>query len=82
MIGALTAGLVVVRLVLDPGVIIGLVAAAVASVVMLRLTRDSLQLSSTFPELARIRLLRSVVRSPLSPNGQAEKAAKYGTWLL
>ena len=62
VIGAVAAALVVLDLLVHPGVIVALVAAAIGSLVVVRMTRDALQLTNTFPELGRIPLLRGLVR--------------------
>ncbi len=57
VIGAVAVPLVAFRLAVDPGIVVALVVTAAASLLLLRLTRQSLQLSTTFPEVARIPLL-------------------------
>jgi O-antigen/teichoic acid export membrane protein len=57
----LTAGLLVlvaVRFALNPGLILAIAVSAVVSLVMLRLTRHSLELFSMFPELRKLKPLR------------------------
>ena len=49
-------------LVFDPGIVLALAAGAVASLLVLRLSRRWLQLGDTFPELLRIPLVRRLVR--------------------
>jgi hypothetical protein len=61
VIGAATLVLVVVRVVLDPGFVVALVACGLAGLVVLRLTRHSLALTTMFPELRKAPVLSPFV---------------------
>lgn len=61
VIVAVTAALAAVNAVFHPSFVIAIVIAAVGSLIVLRLTRESLQLSTTFPELTRVPLLRRLI---------------------
>jgi O-antigen/teichoic acid export membrane protein len=52
--GLVTVMLIVVRIAVDPGLLGALAATAIGTLVLLRTTRRSLQLMSTFPELAKV----------------------------
>lgn len=55
-------GLWAVQLLLRPGLALGLVAAAVASIAVLAASRSAMELAGTFPELARVPVVRWFVR--------------------
>jgi O-antigen/teichoic acid export membrane protein len=55
-----TAGLLVVELVADPPLIVGLVLVGLASIAVMVAGRSHLQIADTFPELARLPLVRRV----------------------
>jgi O-antigen/teichoic acid export membrane protein len=57
-----SAALWIFQALADPGLIIGLISAAVASVAVLVASRSAIELSETFPELARIPVLRWLIR--------------------
>lgn len=46
----------------DPGLVIGLAAAAVASLFVLLVSRNAIELGDTFPELRRVPIVRKLVR--------------------
>jgi O-antigen/teichoic acid export membrane protein len=82
-IGATTAVLVALHAVLAPGPLLAAALVAVASAVLLCLTREALHLGDTCPELLRIPLLRRVVgpcrtaaeaRVPRADRGSGEPA--------
>jgi O-antigen/teichoic acid export membrane protein len=56
------AGLWAFQALVEPGLVIGLVAAAVASFVVLLAGRGAIELGDTFPELRRVPVLRLLVR--------------------
>jgi O-antigen/teichoic acid export membrane protein len=58
------AGLTVAQLALDPPLVIGLVAVAVAAVGLLLASRDSLEIGRYFPELLRVPVLRRLIGRP------------------
>ena len=62
VIASVATVLAVVNFVLRPGILVAIVIAAVASLVVLWLTRRSLRLLDTFPELSQVPLLRRLVR--------------------
>ncbi len=62
VIGTVAAVLLVVELLVDPGIFVAVMAASVGFLVVLGLTRNSLRLAKTFPELGRVPLLRRFVR--------------------
>jgi hypothetical protein len=49
-----TALLVVVRVTLDPGFVLAIVACGLTALLVLRLTRHALALTTMFPELRRV----------------------------
>ncbi len=57
-----TAALAAVELIFHPGIFVALAATSIAFIVVLRLTRDSLHLASTFPEVTRIPVVGRLVR--------------------
>jgi O-antigen/teichoic acid export membrane protein len=61
VIAAATVVLVVVRVVVDPGFVVALVACALAALVVLRLTRHALALTTMFPELRKATVLSPFV---------------------
>ena len=56
-----TLGLLVVEFVIDPPLIVGLVLVGLASLAVVFTGRQHLQLADTFPELARLPLLRRII---------------------
>jgi O-antigen/teichoic acid export membrane protein len=56
-----TLGMLVVEFVIDPPLIVGLVLVGLASLAVLFTGRQHLQLADTFPELARLPLLRRII---------------------
>ena len=58
VIAAAALVLAAIELAFHPGVVIALLLSAAAALIVLRVTRDALQLASTFPEVARIPLVR------------------------
>jgi O-antigen/teichoic acid export membrane protein len=58
------AGLTVAQLALDPPLVVGLVAVAVAAVGLLLASRDSLEIGRYFPELLRVPVLRRLIGRP------------------
>ncbi|MGH3473200.1 MAG: oligosaccharide flippase family protein [Nocardioidaceae bacterium] len=61
LIAAVTAVLVVIRVTIDPGLFAAVALTLVASFLVLRMTRSTLKLTHTFPELGRIPLLSKVI---------------------
>lgn len=61
VIAGATLVLVAVRVVLDPGFVVALVACALAGLVVLRLTRHALALTTMFPELRKAPVLSPFV---------------------
>lgn len=62
-IAVAAAALLVLQLALDPPAIVAFVCAALASLIVLALSRSSLRAAQTFPELMRFRLMRLIVGS-------------------
>lgn len=56
------SGLMLVERLFEPPLYVSLLLTAAASVALLRLSRDALQVEDTFPELLRVPLLRALVR--------------------
>jgi len=50
------------QLLLDPGLVIGLIAATVVSIGVVLASGSALELAETFPELMRVPLLRRLIR--------------------
>lgn len=51
-----------VQVLIDPGLVVGLATVAVASLVVLIVSRNAIELGDTFPELRRVPLVRKLVR--------------------
>ncbi|MGI8994068.1 MAG: polysaccharide biosynthesis C-terminal domain-containing protein, partial [Nocardioidaceae bacterium] len=62
VIGSVTVALVAVQLIVRPGFLVALAAASLGSLVVLWLSRSSLELSATFPELKRVPVIRHLIR--------------------
>ncbi len=62
VIGSVTVALVAVQLIVRPGFLAALAAASLGSLVVLWLSRSSLELSATFPELKRVPVIRHLIR--------------------
>ncbi len=60
-IGATAAVLVALNLALTPGAPVALALVAIASVLLVRITRETLRIGDTFPELLRVPLLKRMV---------------------
>jgi hypothetical protein len=62
VIAAAAAALMALQVLADPGLVVGVLAAAVASVVVLVASRRAIDLADTFPELRRVPVVRWLVR--------------------
>jgi O-antigen/teichoic acid export membrane protein len=68
------AALWVIQLLTDPGLVIGVLAAAVASLVVLAVSRSALDLHETFPELRKVPVVRWLVQPPSAERAREESA--------
>lgn len=61
LVGILSMGLVLFHLLLHPPLYLGLIVVIMASLLLLRITRQLVRLEETFPELLRVPLLRKLM---------------------